>query len=164
MMFRDFTMMPSWTTISAIARKGGGAPVWLGGLRSCGFAALSLGPFGLAALTAHPPNWIQTSLTPRRRVKPAGLIESCTQGANRPGPSLATKLRVRQSWSVMWGVRIEVSNTKSLLGCRSPSRRGSKKPKFQKISYNFLPKFNSVNVVPQPRKSAILKPYVNSDT
>ncbi len=33
-------------------------PVWLGGLRPCGFAALSLGPFGLAtrALRAHPPN------------------------------------------------------------------------------------------------------------
>ncbi|MCP3667549.1 MAG: hypothetical protein GY696_34495 [Gammaproteobacteria bacterium] len=33
-----------------------------------GFAALTLGPFGLAAraLTAHPTNWIQTNLATRR--------------------------------------------------------------------------------------------------
>ncbi|MCP3666539.1 MAG: hypothetical protein GY696_29240 [Gammaproteobacteria bacterium] len=43
-----------------------------------GFAALSRLPFGLAvrALTAHPPNWIQTNLATTRRTKPAGLIES----------------------------------------------------------------------------------------
>ncbi len=53
-------------------------PVWLGGLRSCGFAALSLGPFGLATrpLSAHPPNWIQTYLALRDEAKPVGLIES----------------------------------------------------------------------------------------
>ncbi len=47
------------------------------------FASLTLGPFGIAmrALTAHPPNWIQANLTTRRWTKPAGLIESCTQGS-----------------------------------------------------------------------------------
>ncbi len=51
-----------------------------------GFAAFTLGPFGLAmpALTAHPPNWIQTNSTTRRRTKRAGLIESCTQGIGAP--------------------------------------------------------------------------------
>ncbi len=36
----------------------------LGGLRACGFAALTLGPFGLAtrAHRAQPPTWIQTNL------------------------------------------------------------------------------------------------------
>ncbi len=41
-------------------------------------ALLSLGPFGLAtrALRAHPPNWIQTNLSPRGETKPVGFIES----------------------------------------------------------------------------------------
>ncbi len=37
-----------------------------------------------ALATAHPPNWIQTNFTTRRRAKPAGLIESCTQGIWAP--------------------------------------------------------------------------------
>ncbi len=37
-----------------------------------GFAAFTLGPFGLAtrALGAHPPNLIQTNLAPRGETKP----------------------------------------------------------------------------------------------
>ncbi len=62
-------------------------PVWLGGLRSFSFAALSLGPFGLAtrALRAHPPNWIQTNLAPRGETKPVGLIESVGAPPKTPG-------------------------------------------------------------------------------
>ncbi len=43
-----------------------------------GFAALTLGPLGLAtrALRAHPQNWIQTNLAPRGETRPVGLIES----------------------------------------------------------------------------------------
>ncbi len=54
------------------------SPVWLGGLRYCGFVALSLGLFGVAAraLRAQPPNWIQTYLAPRDESKRVGLIES----------------------------------------------------------------------------------------
>ncbi len=62
------------------------------------WTALTLGPFGLAtrALTAHPPNWIQTNVTTRRRIKPAGLIESCTQGTGllpRSPGRLAERMR-----------------------------------------------------------------------
>ncbi len=41
-----------------------------------GFAVLSCRPIRLApfALTAHPPNWIQTNLAAPRWTKPAGLI------------------------------------------------------------------------------------------
>ncbi len=55
-----------------------------------GFAALTIGPFGLAtrALTAQPANWIQANLTTRRRTKPAGLIESCMQGVAAPPQTL----------------------------------------------------------------------------
>ncbi len=69
----------------------GGAPndsmIWLGGRRSCGFAALSPGPFGLAtrALRAHPPNWIQTNLAPRGETKPVGLIVPSWGSAPNPG-------------------------------------------------------------------------------
>ncbi len=47
-----------------------------------GFAALTLGLFGLAtrALTAHPPNWVQTKLAEKRRDQTSGLIESCANG------------------------------------------------------------------------------------
>ncbi len=39
-----------------------------------------------SGLTAHPPNWIQTNLTTRRRNKLGlvGLIESSTQGVGAP--------------------------------------------------------------------------------
>ncbi|MCP3663192.1 MAG: hypothetical protein GY696_11970 [Gammaproteobacteria bacterium] len=59
----------------------------LGGLRSCGFAALSLGPHGLAARArrAHSPNWIQTNLAPRGETKPVGLIESFGAPPQTPG-------------------------------------------------------------------------------
>ncbi len=52
-----------------------------------GFAALTLGPFGLAtrALTARPPNWIQTDLAPRGETKPVGLIESFGVRPQTPG-------------------------------------------------------------------------------
>ncbi len=64
------------------------ACICLAGLAAVlGFAApLTLGPFGLPtrALTVHPPNWIQKKLTTRRRTKPAGLIEPCTQGVGAP--------------------------------------------------------------------------------
>ncbi len=32
----------------------------------------------------YPPNWTKTKLTTRRWTKPAGLIESCTQGVGAP--------------------------------------------------------------------------------
>ncbi|MCP3665408.1 MAG: hypothetical protein GY696_23420, partial [Gammaproteobacteria bacterium] len=53
-----------------------------------GFAALTLGPFRLTtrALTAHPPNWIQTNLAPRGETKPVGLIESFGARPQTPGP------------------------------------------------------------------------------
>ncbi len=62
-------------------------PVWLGGLRPYGFAALSLGPFGLATRTlrAHLPNWIQTNLAPRGETRPVGLIESVGAPPQTPG-------------------------------------------------------------------------------
>ncbi len=52
--------------------------VWLGGLRSSASLALTLGPKELAALavTALPPNWIQTNLATPLWTKPLGLIES----------------------------------------------------------------------------------------
>ncbi len=52
-----------------------------------GFAALTLGPFGLAtqALRAHPPNWIQPNLAPRSETKPVGLIKSFGSPPQTPG-------------------------------------------------------------------------------
>ncbi len=80
---------------------------WFGWVGSgpAGFAALSLGPFGLGtrALTAHPPNWIQTNLTTRRRTKPAGLIESCTQGAGAPARVWGQSSQLRRSRPEVWG-------------------------------------------------------------
>ncbi len=53
-------------------------PVWHGEPLSPASLVLSRRPFGLVtrALTAHPPNWIQTNLATPRRTKPPGLIES----------------------------------------------------------------------------------------
>ncbi len=72
-----------------------GSAGWAGVL---GFAALTLGPFGLATraftqlLTAHPPNCIQTNLTTKRRDQTGGLIESCTRLKSPPPSPLATPL------------------------------------------------------------------------
>ncbi|MCP3662438.1 MAG: hypothetical protein GY696_08095 [Gammaproteobacteria bacterium] len=64
-----------------------------------GFTTLTLGPFGfglaMRAITAHPPNWIQTSLTTRRWTKPVALIESCIQGVGAPPRTPLTPLGLR---------------------------------------------------------------------
>ncbi|MCP3668627.1 MAG: hypothetical protein GY696_40120 [Gammaproteobacteria bacterium] len=46
-------------------------PVWLSGLWSLATLALSHRPFGIStrALTAHPPNWIQTNLATNQETK-----------------------------------------------------------------------------------------------
>ncbi len=80
----DSVEPPVWSRREEPNMSESSLPGWAAVL---GFAALTLGPFGLAraVTTVHPPDWIQTNLASRRRTKPVDLIVSCTQGVKPRG-------------------------------------------------------------------------------